>query len=184
MKILLKKSPAWFCFCCMAPLFNMFSISTCIGAICSWPICGVWETLSCVEFFKIVKTSGYFVSVFHSSKKCFNLPASGKFGTILAKNKLFTQGWTFLRSAIGVIGGRNMLRFPLCFFILRNPLLIPVGRQQFPSNIFCIDFQYLLSRKNFECCPPELLLVASKGVFQKDFCFFLPYCNYFNGLFF
>ena len=40
---------------------------------------------------------------------------------------------------------------------------------------FFLDFAYLFSRKNFKCCPPELLLGASEGPFRKDFCFFLPF---------
>ena len=66
-------------------------------------------------------------------------------------------------------------RFSLCLFLPWNPLLFPVAGQSFPSNIFCLDFPYLLLRKNFKCCPPELLLCASEGVFQKDFCFFFPF---------
>ena len=54
--------------------------------------------------FTISKISGSFVSISHASKKCFNLPASCKFGTILAENKLFTHGQTFLRYSIGITG--------------------------------------------------------------------------------
>ena len=44
----------------------------------------------------------------------------------------------------------------------------------FYLGIHCF-FPYLLSRKNLECCPPELLLGASEGPFRKGFCFFLPF---------
>ena len=46
-------------------------------------------------------------------------------------------------------------------------------------------FAYLLSTMNFECRPPELLLSASEGIFQKSFYFFLALLSkYFNGLYF
>ena len=69
-KILLKNFPTGCSVCCMAPFFNMFSISTCIKCACSWPMCGVWRTLSCVgcfrkgilNYFIISKISGFFVS--------------------------------------------------------------------------------------------------------------------------
>ena len=138
-KILLKNSSASCYFCCMAPFFNIFPISTCIKVACSWPICGVWRILSCVRFFRkgflnpftISKISGSFVSISqsHASKKWFNLPASDKFGTIFAESKLFTQGWTFLRSSIGIIGGKNMLKVSFMFiFTLESTLLPVVGR--------------------------------------------------------
>ena len=57
--------------------------------------------------FTISKISGYFVSTSHASKKCFNLCASGKFGAIIAENKLFTNGSALLRSSIGIIGGKT-----------------------------------------------------------------------------
>ena len=43
------------------------------------------------------------------------------------------------------------------------------------SNIFCLDFPYLLPRKNFEYCPLELLLRGTEGVFRKSLCFFLSF---------
>ena len=51
-KKLLKNSPAWYSFFCMAPFFNAFSISTFIRVACSWPTYDVWETFSCVRFFR------------------------------------------------------------------------------------------------------------------------------------
>ena len=116
-KILLKNPPAWCSGCCMATFFNMFSISTCIRSTCSLPMCDIWGALLSVGLFRkgilspfpISLFSGSFVSISHASKKCFNLHASGKFGTFLAENKIFIHGWTFLRSSIGIIRGNNML---------------------------------------------------------------------------
>ena len=193
-KILLKNYPAWCSVCCMAPFFNMFSISTCIRSACSWPMCGVWRTLSCVGFFRkgtvnpftISKISGSFVSISHASKKYFNLPDSGKFGTFLAENKLFTHGRTFLRSYIWITGGNNMLKnvsfvfiFTLeflasssCWAVVSVKYFLPL----FPKSFVEEESQILPygtpPRCFWRAIPKGLLL--SLALFSK----------YFNGLFF
>ena len=65
--------------------------------------CGVWE-LSPVWYFL------EFFLILPCFQKCFNYPTSGKFGPLLAEKKLFTYGWTFLISSIGIVGGKNMLK--------------------------------------------------------------------------
>ena len=99
-EIIAYKLPSMMPICCMAPIFNMFSVCTCVRVACSWPMWSVWRTFSCVGFFTkgvlnpftIAKLPGSFVSISRASKKCFDLPASGMFGAILAENKLFTYG--------------------------------------------------------------------------------------------
>ena len=62
----------------------------------------------------------------------------------------------------------------MCIFLPWNPLLLQLLDGSF-RRIFFASIPNLLSRKNFECCYPELLPNASEGPFQKSFCFFLPF---------
>ena len=83
--------------CFMASFFNMFSISTCIRSACSWPMCGVWGTLSYVGFFRkdmlnlftIFKISWSFVSISHASKNILTF-------LLVARLELFLQRTSFL----------------------------------------------------------------------------------------
>ena len=178
----------------MVPFFNMFSISTCIISVCSWTICGVWGTLVRVRFFRkgilntflIYRISGSFVSISHTSKKCFNVPASGKFGAFLAENKLFIHGWTLRISSIGIIGENNMMKkvsfvfiFTLestastsCWAVVSVEYFLP----QFP--IFFVEEEF---RMLPFITPPRCFWRA----IPKGLLFFLAlFSKYFNGLFF
>ena len=153
-------------------------------------MCGVWWTLSCAGFFRkgiftIPKISESFVSFSHASKKCFNLPTIDKFVTILSENKLFTYGWQFLRSSIGIIGGKDMLNvsfmfiFTLeftaasssCWAVISIECFLP----WFPIPFVEEEFRILLSRT-----PPRCLW---RGV-PKGFCFFLSFSTNISMVFF
>ena len=126
--------------------------------------------------FTISDISGSFVSISYVSKKCFNLPASGKFGTFLTDNKLFTHGWTFFRSSIGITCENNMLKRVSFVFIFTLESTASISFWPVVSVWYFLSrFPHLLSRKNFVFSPPVLLLGASEGLFWQGFIFFLPF---------
>ena len=126
--------------------------------------------------FTISNICGSFVSISYVSKKCFKLPASGKFGIFLTDNKLFTHGWTFFRSSIGITCGNNMLKRISFVFIFTLESTASISFWSVVSvECFLFRFPHLLSRKNFVFFPPVLLLGASEGLFWKGFIFFLPF---------
>ena len=126
--------------------------------------------------FTISNICGSFVSISYVSKKCFRLPASGKFGIFLTDNKLFTHGWTFFRSSIGITCGNNMLKRISFVFIFTLESTASISFWSVVSvECFLFRFPHLLSRKNFVFFPPVLLLGASEGLFWKGFIFFLPF---------
>ena len=174
--ILLKNSPAWWSVCCMDPFFNVFSISTCIRAVYSWLMCRVWGTLPS-QFLKFLGICKYL--------PCFNFPASGKFRIILAENKYFTHGWTFLRSFIGIIRGKNMLKVSFVFiFTLESTA---------PSSCWAVvSVKYFLPRLPTSFVDEEFRMPPSmtpprclwSGIPEGLLFFLAFFSRYFNGLFF
>ena len=124
-KIFLKNSQAWCSVYYMTQFFNMFFISTCIRAACSWLLCGVWGILFCVGIFRktilnpftISKISGSFVSISHVPKNALTF-------LLVPILELFLQRTSFLpmneRSS-------DEWRFPLCLFLPWKPLLLLVA---------------------------------------------------------
>ena len=165
----------------------MFPISTCIRPACSKPMCGcLGSFLLHWILFKNFKISGSFVRISHASKKCFNLPTSGKFGTILAENKLFTHGWTFLRLSKGIKGGKDMLNKVYFLFIFT------MESTASSSSWVLVSVEYFLSRLSKYFLEEESRMFSSitppqrfwrsipKGILV---CQALS-CKYFDGLLF
>ena len=134
---LLKISPFKWLVWHMAPFSNMLPISTCTCCLWSrfiWVISGIF----CLTGFLLKgvlypSTSSRifqsFVSIFHVSTKCFNLPASGNFGTSHAEKIFLINGWTFSNLLVGITCGNDMLNkvsflFAFTLSIAAAPLLI------------------------------------------------------------
>ena len=101
----------------MASFCNMLSISICTWYVwskfmwgVSWIFCWTGfllkDLLHPSTSFKIFES---FVSIFHVSIKCFNLPASGNIGISLAGNNFLINGWKFSYSLVGITCENDML---------------------------------------------------------------------------
>ena len=168
----------------LAAIFNMLSISACTRAACSWLMYGVWGTFSCVEFWEripwtssqFLKSLGLLWEFVMLTKKCLNLPFSRKFGSILAENKLFIHGWTFLRSAKRIIGGKDMWNW-FCFLFI-----LPLESTASFNCWVIISVKYFLPRfpksfveEEFRTPPSIKSSVILKGHSKRTFVFPFPF---------